>query len=337
MENRKTTLKDVAQATGYSINTISKALKDKGDIAKDTRAKIKATAKEMGYINNSIAGALRSGMTKTIAIILGDISNPHFSIMVKEIENRARDFHYSTFILNTEEDMELEEKAIYTALGKKVDGMIICPVQKDASTIAYLQKTQVPFVLIGRHFDSLKTDYVVCNDLQGGYLATKHLLDYGHRRIAFFNGPDYISSARERLLGYQKALAEYDVPYDSRIVYQVPLEASRKSEQIRAILSREADYTAIFAFSDITAWEIIALLQEKSVKVPEDISVVGFDDIQSKFMFPFPLTSIRSFKSLMSIEATDLLIDKINNGDVGGVTERIIATGVEMRSSTRKV
>ena len=143
------TLKDLAAALGYSINTVSRALRDKEDIAPATRERIQRTAREMGYINNTLAASLRLGYTNTIAVILGDVSNAHFAIMMKEIEAYARANGYVSFLLNTDEDSELERKAIQTALNKNVDGIIWCPAQSDGENLALLRETGIPFVLIG--------------------------------------------------------------------------------------------------------------------------------------------------------------------------------------------
>ena len=144
------TLKDIAAKTGYSVNTVSRALRDKDDIAAPTREMIQKTAQEMGHVSNTLAASLRLGYTNTIAVILGDISNPHFSIMMKEIEGYAWKAGYTSILFNTNENEELELAAIQSALNKNVDGIIICPAQKTPYNLTYLKESGVPFVLIGR-------------------------------------------------------------------------------------------------------------------------------------------------------------------------------------------
>jgi LacI family transcriptional regulator len=327
------TLKDIALRTGFTINTVSRALKDKEDISEQTRKLIKDTAREMGYIGNKIAGALRSGMTKTIAVILGDISNPHFSIMVKEIEKSARKYNYNTFIINTDEDGELEREAINSALGKKVDGIIICPTQKSRENIEFLKKTGVPFVLIGRYFKDIEADYVVCDDVNGGYLATRHLIEKGHDRILFLNGPDYISSAFERREGYKKALAEGKIDYTEELVREVPVTSGEAWKSVRKILEEGVKFSAVFAFSDMIAWETIHVLNKSGYVVPRDIAVVGFDNIQSKLLFPVPLTSIKTSKSKISRRAVNILLKRINHRDSDFV-KHVISTEIIIREST---
>lgn len=330
----KVTMKDIAAETGFTINTVSRALKDKDDISEPTRKLIKETAKRLGYISNSIAGALRSGTTKSFAVILGDISNPHFSIVVKEIESAARKHGYSTFIINTEENSGLEYEAICSALGKKVDGIIICPTQKSKENIEFLKKTGIPFVLIGRYFKEIATDYVVCNDVNGGYQATMHLIEKGHKRILMLNGPSYISSAAERHEGYKKALGDSGIEYDKALVHEMSITAGESKRVVRKILDENIKFSAVFAFSDMIAWETIHVLHKCGMKVPQDVAVIGFDNIQSKLSFPSPLTSISTSKSKMSRKAVDILLKRINNKNGTGVINAVIDTKVIPREST---
>lgn len=319
---QNTTLKDIAAATGYSINTISRALRDKDDISPETKKRIRSVAEEMGHINNSLASSLRLGYTNTIAVILGDISNPHFSIMMKTIEEYARLEGYSTILLNTNEDEEQEFKAIQSALNKNVDGIILCPTQKSKKSIQYLQSVNIPFVLIGRRFSDIDTNYVVCNDELGGYQATNLLLKNGHKKILFLNGPDYISSSKERLAGYRRACSEFGLPVDDRLICDVDITLTDSNELLRSLSQLKTDFSAIFAFSDLLAWSAWKCLRESGKNIPKDCSLVGFDHIQSQFPLPYKLTSVKSYKRRLSTEAAKLLIRKIH--DAGSPNEHII-------------
>jgi LacI family transcriptional regulator len=330
----RVTLKDISLKTGYTINTVSRALKNKDDISTQARELIQKTAKEMGYINNSLASSMRSGSTKTIAIIIGDISNPHFAIMVKEIEKSIRKHGYVSLVINTEENSELEEQAIYSALGKQVDGIIICPVQKSVDNIEYLKRTGIPFVLLGRRFERTDFDYVICDDTNGGYLATKHLLEKEHKRILILKAPDYISSAKERLEGYVKAMNEHQIEVDNDLIQEVGVVSGDSRQVIKRVLDEGIQFTAVVAFNDMMAWEVIYTLNRKGYKVPDNIAVVGFDNIQSRFFFPFPLTTIANSKSKMSKRAVDVLLKKINDPDAHTIFNEIIQTKLIVRDST---
>lgn len=334
---QKVTLKDIAQATGFSVNTVSRALRDKDDIASETKEKIKNAQREMGYIINNLASSLRRGYSNTIAVILGDISNPHFSIMMSDIELRARSFGYGAILLTTNEDEELEMNAIQAALNKNVDGIILCPCQKSEANIRYLQSVGVPFVLIGRRFDSIDTDYVICDDEHGGYLATKELIKNGHRRILMLQGAPYISSAQERLTGYLKAHEETGVPIDMALVCEGSVMGEKSSGYYEQILDRDLGFTAIFAFSDLIAWEFWRFLHGKGYNIPEDFSLVGFDHIQSRLNIPFELCSICSHKKLMSVETVDVLVQRMRGEAREEHEHRIIETALIPGETVRNV
>lgn len=321
VQKRSVTLKNLAEKTGYSINTVSRALRGKDDIAESTVEKIKQAAKEMGYINNTIASSLRLGYTNTIAVILGDISNPHFAIMTKEIENHAREKGYSAFLLNTNENSENELRAIKTAINKNVDGIIICPAQENEENIQFLIESGVPFIQIGRHSKNEESSYVICDDVQGGYLAASHLLHKGHKRILFLNGPSYVSSSRERYEGYVQAHREYGLPVCPELIQEISVSNSNISEVMEKTIERGIEFTAIFAFSDSMAWETWTWLHNHNYHVPDDYSLVGFDHIQSRMAIPFQLTTISSYKTKMSVTAVDCLMCKINPSDKDNTEE----------------
>jgi len=305
------TLKDIAEATGYSINTVSRALRDKSDISVKTRQKIKVTALEMKHVNNMIASSLRLGYTNTIAVILSDVSNPFFAIEMKEIEECARLRGYITFLINTNEDVEIEFEAIQASLNKNVDGIIICPSQQSDENIQYMKESGVPFVLIGRRFKQVETDYVVCNDELGGFQAVSYLLDKGHTDILTLAGPAYISSAQDRLSGYRRAFAERNLTVNEGLIWKIPVTTLGFDEILEDILKRKIKFTAIFAFSDMIALAVWDFLNRKGYKIGRDFSLVGFDNIQSRLKMPFQLTTIDSHMENLSITAVDVLLKKI--------------------------
>lgn len=339
---RGTTLKDIAARTGYSVNTVSRALRGKDDISEETIEKIKEAASEMGYINNTIASSLRLGYTNTLAIILGDISNPHFAIMTKEIENHARERGYLAFLFNTNEDKQVEREAIRIAIHKNVDGIIICPTQVDDENIDFLKSSGIPFILIGRKSEDPEVSYVVCDDVLGGYLATRYLLNSGHQRILLLNGPSYISSSRERYEGYRKALTEKNLPEDSSLVRQLSLQNSNLDTTLENVFSDGVDFTAIFAFSDSIAWSTWCWLDNHGYRVPEDYSLIGFDHIQSRMAIPFALATISSYKTQMSITAVDCILKLIHGNQYGDeeqqkVFHNVIRTKLVRGSTVRHI
>jgi LacI family transcriptional regulator len=310
---KKITLKDISQKTGFTINTVSHALKDKPDISIKTKEMICEAANRMGYIPNKIARSLRNGKTKTIAVIMPDISDPLIAMWVKDIEYRLKDYGYSTIIINTDEEYEKEEQSIILALSTNVDGIILCPTQKSHVDMDILKNRAIPFVLLGRRFNNDELDYIVSDDVKGGYLATKHLLSKGHKEILFLNGPLYISSAKERFLGYQEAFKSENILFNPNLVKEIKVTAGNASRILEEIVDEKTKFTSIFAFSDLIAWEVISFLQKINIKVPDDVAVVGYDNIQSRFFFPYPLTTVNYSKRNMAIKAVDTLLNIIDN------------------------
>jgi LacI family transcriptional regulator len=166
-------------------------------------------------------------------------------------------------------------------------------------------------VQIGRHFNKLEANYVICNDELGGYQATKYLLSMGHRDILILTGPSYVSSARERLAGYRKAFKEQKLPVNSRLIRTVPITGC--SEVIAGILREKIHFTAIFAFSDLLAWDAWTCLKKAGYKIPDDCSLIGFDNIQSRLAIPIQLSTISSYKAKMSITAVEYLLRVIKD------------------------
>lgn len=327
------TLKDIAAATGFSANTVSRALADKSDISEETKEVIRKKAEEMGYISNALASFLRSGVSRNISIIVGDISNPHLSVMVKEMQMLLQKKGYNSIIFNTEENPEMERQAITVSISQNVDGIIICPAPGGEANIGLLRHYGKPFVLIGRRIRE-ETSYVICDDETSGYLATRFLIDMGHREILFLNGPKEISSAAERLSGYCRALQESGIPYNSRLVHTVPVTAGKGTERMRRALAGEQSYTAVLAFSDILAWQIICILEELEKKVPKDCSVIGFDNI--RFTYPLRLTSISSSKTTMARKCVGILLKQLE-GKGDRKEQIVLETGIVHGDTVKKI
>ncbi len=293
----KIRLSDIAQATGYSINTVSRALKGRPDIALATRNKIQAKAREMGYITDAVASSLRSGRSRTIAVVLGDIANPYFGLWVKEIEERAFAAGYSTLIMNTNEDESVEQAAIRTALSKRVDGLIVCLAQKTRASLDLLRSCGSPYVLAGRSFPDDDSPCVMPDDVRSGFLATKYLLEQGCRRILMLNGPDWISSARDRLAGHRQALAAAGLPFRADYIRTAGVQSGQTRALIQQALAARLDFDGLLAFSDLMALEAMASLGEHRLAWPK-LPLASFDDISSRLFLPLRLASVRTRRPL---------------------------------------
>ena len=313
-QNGKLKLRDIARLTGHTVGTVSKALHDKPGLAPKTREYILKVARENGYIGNALAGSLRSGTTKTAAIILGDIANPLFSIMAKGLIAALARVGYSAILLNSEEDSEEEVRAVTTALSRNVDGVFLCPTQRSMDGVKLLERNGAPCVLIGRCFQDDELDSVVFDDLNGGRLAARHLLSLGHRDVLFLAGPECVSSARERREGFMAEMREAGVECNPSRIYEVPITAVA-TDRIEATLREAKGYTAVCAFSDYVAWQVLYALSARGVRVPEDVSVIGFDDVQSEIHLPVLLTTVGGDKRALGERAVELLMRRIAEPD----------------------
>jgi len=333
---RRVTLRDVAREAGVSVNTVSRALNGKPDVSPETRARVLKVAKRLGYRPDRLARGLRSNKTGTIGVIVTDIANPFFGALVKGVEEAARKSNYSIILQDTDEDYEREEEAIQVMLAERVDGLLITPVQTGTETIERLKESGLPFVLLGRYFDDLETDYVVTDDVKGGFLATEHLIKLGHRRIAMINGSLHISSARERFQGYRKALNHYGVELDESLISAGAITMEDGYRISKSFLAQRDRPTAIFAYSDFVAFGVMKAVREAGLKIPEDVAVIGYDDVRFSSCLEVPLTTVRIPKEKMGAKAMEVLIGKIMNNERKSKSFRKVKLPVKLiiRSTT---
>lgn len=309
------TIRDIAREAGVSINTVSRALNDKPDISVETKERVLETVKRLGYRPNRLARGLRSNKTGTIGVIVADIANPYFAALVKGVEKAAKEHNYSIILQDTDENYEKEREAVRTILAEQVDGLLITPVQTGKETIIELQESGLPFVLLGRWFDELEADYVATDDIQGGFLATEHLIKQGHERIALLGGPPYISSAKERFQGYKKALDQYGIELDEGLVRSGAITMKDGYTIAKALLSTKPRPTAIFAYSDFVALGIVKAIREVGLKIPGDIAIVGYDDIEFSSCLEVPLTTVRIPKREIGRQAVEILLERMIKAD----------------------
>lgn len=308
----RVTLKTIAQATGYSANTVSHALKGRGDIAPPTAALIRKKAEELGYINDMVASSLRSGFTRSIALILPNVANPFWAVLTKGINLALYKHDYTALIMDTNEKSELEYRAVQAAIARKVDGIIIVPNQLDRAAIRLMRQNNVPYVLLGRFFEDEEMNCVTWDDENGAYLAASHLLELGKERVLFVNGPQHLSSSVERLKGYRRALDAHNIPYRKELVRETHISAASDNAELIRILEQESSYDAIFAFSDFIAWEIMAISKTMSNQHALEVPIAGFDDIQSELRIPLPLTTIGADKQLVAQTTVKMLMELIH-------------------------
>lgn len=311
-DRSRVTLKDIAQKTGYAINTVSKAIRDAPDLAEETKRAIRKIADEMGYITNESANSLRCGLTMTLALIVADITNPLFAIIEKEIEEKARQNGYMVLVINTDENSENELNAVRAAIGKNVDGVMLFQTQINNLSTNLLEKAGIPYVLLYRIQDNQMCDAILIDEEKGGYLAGRRLIEAGRKHIVMITVPSYVSSSALRKNGFVRAMNEANMDDNYRVIY---LDSAMEScgEAVRELFSGNDVPDGIFCFSDIMAFDAACTLMNMGVDIPKDVSLVGFDNIQSKLPVPFPLTTVAIHKSELAKDAVTLLLRRIAN------------------------
>jgi LacI family transcriptional regulator len=309
------TIKDIAKELGISINTVSRALNNKPDVASKTREHVLETAKKLGYVPNTLARSLVAGETCTIGFICSDLVNPFYARIAQGVEETAREAGYTTIIASTNEDDTTERQAVDLMRSKRVDGIVISPTQQSHDHISRLIQENIPFILVNRHIDEFQTAYVINNNQHGAYLAVQHLVSLGHKHITHITGPLRISSVKERINGYRQALQKNDIPYDTNLVIHTDLTLECGYQTTLNLLKRNKMPSAIFAYSDHLAIGAIKAIRELGLSIPENISLAGYDDIEYAQFLDIPLTTVRQPMYEIGQRAINHLIEIIQSDD----------------------
>jgi LacI family transcriptional regulator len=327
-------MKEIARKVGVSTNTVSRAISNKPDISHETRRRILEAAKSLGYPYGRPRAA-RSKSSRIVGLIVADNSNPFFSRVVKGAEDAASRSGYHLILCNTDEDYQREKEEVELLLERKVDGILITPSQAKREDIARLAGTGTPFVLVGRHFAGMEADFVIADDRGGARLAVEHLLRLGHRHILFINAPDYISSAVERKAGLEDAFEGAGLTLSPDLSRVCAPKQDSAYNLMKAILVEGARFSAVFAFSDLVALGVLQALREARRRVPQDASLVGFDDIEFAAFIDPALTTVRSDRYKLGFESAVMLIERIEGSRQA--RHVVLPTDLVVRGSTARV
>ena len=282
---QRPTIKTIAQEIGMTANTVSLALRGSPRITEATRARVLATAKAQGYVQDMQASSLRKGQSKIIALVFSDIANPLYAIKRKKLEEVLRQEGYQILIFNADNktDPHREYEVMRTAISRKIDGVICTPSQYGREALDLLAQYGVPCVLVGRYLDDEKEDCVVWDNEDGARIATRYLLEKGCKRPLYIaNYPDSISSERDRLSGFveqMKASGMEETQIQRQCLFL------QNSTIAQALKEQSPEYDGIFAYRDQLAWEAATL-------VPEKVPIIGYDNVQSNLPLPIHIPSI---------------------------------------------
>lgn len=330
------TLKDIAERCGYTANTVSRALRNDEKLPENTRRTIQQLAREMGYVPNRSARALRYGSSRTIAVIVNDINNPYYANLLSQMDQELKARNYYLMILCVQLDEELADAMIQLAISQSVDGILFFPFS-NAHHIRTLHESGIPFVLIDRWIPGVEADIARIDDFGGGYALTRHLLDLGHREFLYMAGPFVNSSQIDRQNGIVQALREAGVEPEEhlRLIGWDDIPGDATPEEVAPLLE-PFDYTAIVAFNDVLAYHAFNALNARGLRVPEDISLVGFDHIRWRNTYLPPLTSIAVAEKGVASAAIEMLFERMKNPDLP-FRHRIIPVRIHMDGTTQAV
>ncbi len=306
------TMEDIAKLAGVSTNTVSRALNGKKEISEETRKRIKKIANELNYTPNSIAASLASQKTNMIGVITPDISDPFHALQVRGIESTARKNGYSVILINADENPETELQAVNTFRSIRVAGIILNTVDPGLEHIEGLVKTDTPLVLLNRRLAGIDADYVINDNFLGAMLAIRYLIELNHTRIGVILGSPRITSVQDRYAGFLKAMDEAGVSIDPELVIHSEEQNPYAGEMLaQRLLASSPRPSAIFAYCDTLAIGAYNAALKMGLSVPDDVSIIGYDDIIYASCFEVPLTTVAQPAYQMGQTACEIIIGRI--------------------------
>ena len=327
-------IRDVAKRAGVAPITVSRCINNSGYCSPETRSRIEAAITELGFVPNRLASGLRSKRSNTLALVLTDITNPFFTTIARGVEDVASKAGYTVIFCNTDESVSKEQMYVHMLLEKRVDGILLVPAQSTIDSVVLIKKQHTPIVMLDRRVPDPQTDVVRCDSEGGAYELTRLLLSLGHREIAILNGPRGVSTSEDRLHGYRRALEETGITAISRREYYGAFNQASGYEMTFKALAAAEKPTALFASNNFIAFGALKALQEAGLRVPEDIAVVGFDDLPSALVtFPF-LTVAAQPAYEMGRKAIEILLNKLSGGASDQYQEVILPAEIVIRQSS---
>ncbi|OPJ57027.1 LacI family DNA-binding transcriptional regulator [Alkalithermobacter paradoxus] len=311
----KVTIKDIARLAGVSTATVSKIINNKDDsISKDTRDKVIRIMKESNYVPNTIARSLVTKKTKTIGLVIPDIANPFFPELARGAEDKANKEGYNLIICNTDDDTAKEDRYVSMLVEKMVDGIIFTASSERTSDFISLRNTKIPIILVDRDIDLEGINgKITVDNFIGAYEGTRHLIEQGHKDVIFIAGSLKSKTSIDRLNGYKKALQDYSIEFKEENVIEGSYKTEWGYEAVSNLLNKKQNFTALFCANDLIAIGAIKALKENDIKTPQEVAVLGFDDIYISKLVDPQLSTVRQPIYEMGYKSVEILIDILKN------------------------
>jgi len=337
MTTQKVNINDIAIKTGLSITTVSRVLNGKAKeyrIGKKSQEKIYEAAKELNYRPNQFAANLRSGKSNTIALIIPSLNNPFFAYLTSSLNAEIRKFGYSTMISDSDENLEIEKMELEQMMSWNIDGLIIAPCGYEWNHLKQMHDSGLPIVCIDRYFEDLDIPFVSTDNYDGAYNATKHLIDYGHTSIACIQGVQHSTPNKLRVKGFKDAIEKSGI--NDYIVTGDDFSLQNGYLETQLLLHQKKIPTAIFALSNTIALGCMKALKEMNIRIPEDISLITFDDHPYLEYLETPLSCIAQPVSDISKIAIKFLFSQISK-ETNKIKQVLLKPQMKLKKSVRRI
>ncbi|MCS7201400.1 MAG: LacI family transcriptional regulator [Dictyoglomus sp.] len=307
------TMKDVAKLAGVSVSTVSHVINKTRHVEEETKKKVLSAIKELGYRPNIVARSLRKKTTHTVGLIVSNITNLFYPEVVRGVEDTLLNYKYNLILCNSDENIDKEREYIEVLYSKQVDGIIITP-SKSTETRKNLEifiSQNIPVVLVDRRIKGIDTDVVLVDNISGTFLATEYLINLGHKRIGIITGPLDTTTGKERLEGYLQALDKNKIPRDDSLIKEGDFKRDGGYIKGKELLSLEDPPTAIISSNNLMTLGLISAIQELELKIPDDLSVISFDDMEWFKYFSPSITAIYQPSYELGKNAGLLLLERL--------------------------
>ena len=329
-----TTSRTVAREAGVSQSTVSRALRGDPRVREATRQRVDETARRLGYVPNSLASSLASRSTHTVGVVVADLTNPFFPSLLTPIYDELQLMGYRVVLFAERTDIPTGQGALRRLLDRSIDGVLVTTATLGSRFADTLRMRGLPLVLLNRYIDGLDVDRAVSDNREGALVGGRYLLELGHRRIGVVRGPSNTSTSRDRMVGLMDALSAEGVALDAALVREGTYSHQSGHQHTRDLLRLADPPTAIFCGNDVVALGALDAARSLGVRVPEDVSILGFDDIPMASWEVFQLSTLRQPFDDMARSAARMLAERIEHtAEIGAGRERIFTTSLVKRST----
>jgi LacI family transcriptional regulator len=329
---RRPTIQDLARAAETSPSTASRALNGTGYVAAEVRARVLAAAEQIGYVPDSIARSLRNRTSRAVGVLISDLRNPFYADLAAGIEEQLRSAGYHVVVVNNDGQVDAEIEGARTFLAVRVSAAIVTPVADGA--VRMLMQAGIPVVQADRMVDGLTSDCVLVDNIRGAREITNHLVELGHTRIALLIDETDWTTGAGRLEGYRDALGTAGLPLDPALVVPTKFQPDAARDAVDALLDRRPDVTALFAANNMLAEGAFQALRLRRVRIPEDMSLVAFDDVPWMSMVSPGITTVDQHTDDLGRACAQLVVSRVGGSATDAATVRYLEPSVVIRGST---